>query len=285
MPDSRKPAGTWAAWALVLILLAAAYWPVVGYLIKNWWIDPNYSHGFLVPLVTAWLLWSRRQGLAQAAGRPSPWGLVVVGLGLVLLILGRWGHELFLQRISLVPVLWGLVLTAWGWPVARATLFPFAYLFFMIPLPYLIYDALAFPLRLVAASLAGDLLRLWGLPVLVEGNIIHLPRNVLDVVDACSGIRSLVSLLAAAVIMVYLWLSRFWSRALVVMLVPPVAILTNSLRVVIAGILAENYGPSMLEGATHDLVGWLVFLAAFGLILVITLVLGRLEGRGREKTT
>ncbi len=289
MSDARKPPGAaspwpWLSWLLVLILLTAAYWPVVGYLVKNWWIDPNYSHGFLVPLVTAWLLWSRRQRLAAAASGPSPWGLVVVALGLLLLILGRWGHELFVQRISLVPVLWGLVWTYWGWPVARGALFPFAYLFFMIPLPYLIYDSLAFPLRLVAASLAGKLLRLWGLPVLVEGNVINLPRNVLDVVDACSGIRSLVSLLAAAVIMVYLWLRRFWSRALVVLLVPPVAVFTNSLRVVIAGILAERYGPAMLEGATHDLVGWMVFLAAFALVLCLTLLLARLEGPEREDT-
>ncbi len=286
MSDLRKPtaASTWRrlCWLLVLVLLALAYWPVVSYLVENWWIDPNYSHGFLVPLVTAWLLWSRRRRLAAAAGNPSPWGLLVVGLGLVLLILGRWGHELFLQRISLVPVLWGLVLTYWGWPLARGALFPFAYLFFMIPLPYLIYDSLAFPLRLLSASLAGDMLRLWGLPVLVEGNIIHLPRNVLDVVNACSGIRSLVSLLAAAVILVYLWLRHFWSRALVVLMVPPVAVFTNSLRVVVAGILAEHYGPAMLEGATHDLVGWLVFLGAFGLVLVLTLLLARLEGGKKE---
>jgi exosortase len=262
----RLPRTLLGAWLALGAALAAVYLPHVAYMVQNWWTDPNYSHGFLIPAVAGWLIWRRRQELAGLPARPSAWGVAVIAGGLLLLVLGQAGHELFLRRLSLVPVLWGVVLAYWGWPVARAVGFPFAYLILMIPLPYVVYDSVAFPLRLVAAGLAGGLLELSGTPVLVEGNIIHLPSTVLNVVDACSGVRSLVSLLAVALLFARLLLHSWWRRALLVLAVPPVAVATNALRVVAAGLLAEHWGEQTLQGATHDLTGWLVFMAAFGLL-------------------
>ncbi len=280
-PSLRRlaPAET-AAWLLVGALLVWIYAPHVVYMVQNWWSDPNYSHGFLVPLVAAYLVWHQRKELAQAAAGPNAWGLVVIWVGLVLLVVGQVGHEFFLRRLSLIPVLWGLALTAWGWSLARRVWFPAAYLVLMIPLPYVLYDSVAFPLRLVAASFAGWVLQLWGLPVLVEGNVIHLPSSVLDVVDACSGIRSLISLLAVGVLLAYFLLPRRWQQVLLVFLVLPVAVVTNALRVVIAGLLAERFGPAVLKGATHDLTGWLVFMAAFAILAGMTWLLRRV-GPGR----
>lgn len=272
-----------AAWLLLGLALLAVYAPHLAYMAENWWNDPNYSHGFLVPLVAAYLLWRDRQRLMQAAAGPNAWGLVVLAAGLLILVAGLVGHEFFLRRFSLLPVLWGLALTAWGWGLARRVWFPALYLVLMIPLPYVVYDSVAFPLRLVAASFAGWVLRLTGLPVLVEGNIIHLPNAVLDVVDACSGIRSLISLLAVGLLLAYFLPPRLWQKLLLVLLVPPVAVFMNALRVVSAGLLAESYGPGSLEGVMHDFTGWLVFMAAFALLAFMAWLMRRFSSHTSEE--
>lgn len=261
------------AWIITAGLVLWVYAPIVYWMLVNWYNDPNYSHGFLVPLVSAYLVWRRKDQLKRHIAGPAPLGLLPVAVGAVLLLIGTLAHEFYLQRISLIPVLWGLVWLAWGWGVARRTLFAALYLVLMVPLPYVVYDAVAFPLRLVAAKIAGWGIRLFGIPVLVEGNILHLPDIVLNVVDACSGIRSLISLLAAGVILAYLMLPNRWSKILVIILVLPVAVFTNALRVVVAGLLGQYFGKSMLEGVMHDFTGWLVFLLAFVLLAGVTWLL------------
>ncbi|MCF8034416.1 MAG: exosortase [Desulfarculaceae bacterium] len=272
------------AWAVVLGLLAWIYTPHVWGMVNNWWVDPNYSHGFLVPLISAYLIWRQRKQLAEVAAGPNYFGLAVVAAGLLVLVVGQLAHEFYLRRVSLIPVMWGLVFLAWGWPVARRTIFAFAYLILMVPLPYLIYDAVAFPLRLFAAEVAAWGIRLFGIPVYLEGNVIHLPNLVMNVVDACSGIRSLISLLAVGVILAYLILPKRWVKVLVVLLVVPVAVFTNALRVTAAGVLAFYWGPETLEGVMHDFVGWLVFMAGFVFLLFITLGLKKLFPEGRRQS-
>lgn len=283
-PETRNapPVLTWLAWAVVLGLLAWIYAPHMAGMVANWWTDPNYSHGFLVPLISAYLIWRQRKELAGAAKKANYLGLAVVAAGLVLLVLGQLAHEFYLRRISIIPVMWGLVLLAWGWSVARRVLFAFAYLILMVPLPYLLYDAVAFPLRLIAAQIAAWGIRLFGIPVYLEGNIIHLPNLVMDIVDACSGIRSLISLLAVGMILAYLILPNRWSKVVVVLLVPPVAVVTNALRVTLAGLLSQWVGPQTLEGVMHDFVGWAVFMAGFVLLLFITLLFKKLSSPRKE---
>ena len=166
------------------------------------------------------------------------------------------------------------------WP--GGCIFAFAYLILMVPLPYLLYDAVAFPLRLVAAEIAAWGIRLFGIPVYLEGNVIHLPNITLNIVDACSGIRSLISLLAVGMILAYLILPNRWVKVVVVVLVPPVAVLTNALRVTLAGVLSQWVGPETLKGVMHDFVGWLVFMAGFLLLLAITLALKKLSSPAKE---
>ncbi len=281
-PTKTSPMLTWLAWAVVLGLLVWVYAPHVAGMVANWWRDPNYSHGFLVPLISAYLIWRQRKELAETVKKPNYLGLAVVVAGLLVLVLGQLAHEFYLRRISLIPVMWGLVLLAWGWRVARRLIFAFAYLILMVPLPYLLYDAVAFPLRLVAAKIAAWGIRLFGIPVFLEGNVIHLPNLVMNVVDACSGIRSLISLLAVGVILAYLILPNRWVKVLVVILVPPVAVLTNALRVTLAGVLSQWVGPETLEGVMHDFVGWLVFMAGFVLLLLITLLLKKVSPPRKE---
>lgn len=268
-PAAKRPTLV-LAWAVCGALLLWVYGPIIAKMVLNWYNDPNYSHGFLVPLVSGYLVWRQKDKLRLMAHGPASGGLVVVAGGLFMLLAGLLAHELYLQRLSLIPVLWGLAWITWGWSVAARTIFAALYLVMMIPLPYVIYDAVAFPLRLVAAQLAGWGIRLVGVPVLVEGNILHLPDVTLNVVDACSGIRSLISLLAAGVILAYLMLPNRWSKVLVILLVAPVAVFTNALRVMVAGVMAQHFGPGVLKGAMHDFTGWVVFLVAFGIMAAIT---------------
>lgn len=263
-------------WALVAALLLWIYLPHIISMVQNWWADPNYSHGFLVPIVSAGLIWRQRHKLASRVAGPNYWGLAAIGGALAMLLVGQLGHEFYLRRLSLIPVLWGLVLLVWGWPVARRLWFAFAYLILMVPLPYMLYDAVAFPLRLVAARIAAWGVRLFGVPAFVEGNTVHLPNVVLNVVDACSGIRSLISLLAVGVILAYIMLPNRWIKAVVVLLVLPVAVFTNALRVTVAGLAAEWISKKTLEGVMHDFVGWVVFMVGFAILFGITLGLKKL---------
>lgn len=264
------------AWALVLGLLIWIYTPHIVSMVASWWDDPNYSHGFLVPIVAAGLIWRQRKQLSDLAAGPEYWGLAVIGLSLAVLVVGQMAHEFYLRRLSLIPVMWGLVLLAWGWPVARRLWFAFVYLVLMVPLPYMLYDAVAFPLRLIAAQIAAWVIRLMGVPVYLEGNVLHLPNVVLNVVDACSGIRSLISLLAVGVILAYLILPNRWIKFVVVLLVVPVAVMSNAIRVAVAGLAAEWIGPETLEGVMHDAVGWVVFMIGFLILLGITVGLEKI---------
>ncbi len=279
-PDWRSDKAALAAGLALAALLLWLYLPLVASMVKNWWVDPNYSHGFLVPVVAGGLIWRQREKLFRLAAGPQPLGLLFMAGGILILLVGQLGHEFFLRRFSLLPVLWGLIMLAWGWPVARQVAFAFAYMVLMIPWPYVLYDSLAFPLRLLAASLAGWGIRLFGVPVLVEGNMLHLPTFSMDVVDACSGIRSLVSLLAVGALLAYLYLPRRWLKVVLVLLVPLVAVLTNSARVMITGLLGLRFGEAVTEGAGHDFVGWLVFMAGFLLLAGLTWLLGRLGPKG-----
>lgn len=264
------------ALAACILTLALIYGSHIASMADNWWNDPNYSHGILIPFVSAYLIWRHREALPGLVDKPCSWGFGVILIGMALLAAGYWGSEFFLKRLSLIPVLWGLVLLVWGWKIAKRLWFAFAYLILMIPLPYVIYDSVAFPLRLIAASLAGGVLDAMGTPTLVEGNVIHLPYIVLNVVDACSGVRSLISLLAAGTILAYLILPNRISKIIIVLLVLPVTIGTNAIRVVLAGVIAKSMGREAIEGSMHDLVGWAVFMVAFIFLALITMLFNKI---------
>ena len=269
--------------AVVLASMGVLYASVIPPLVQDWYLDENYSHGFLVPLISGYLLWSRREDLRRAArlSQPSWMGFVLCVLSLALYVLGRAGAELFLQRSSLVLLLMGTVLWLWGWGVFRKALFPLAFLFFMVPLPYIVYDSIAFPLKLLAAKVATEALFYLGVPVYREGNIIHLASQTLEVADACSGIRSLMSLLALGVIYAYFVESAWWKRLIIVLSTVPIAIAANAARVAGTGVLTHYVSPEAAEGFFHTFSGWLVFVAAFALLFAVGGIL-RLVGRRRR---
>jgi exosortase len=247
--------------------MAVAYGPLLAGLATQWFADDQYSHGVLVAPLSAWFAWHRRAALAAAPRRPTIWGFAVVACSLLLLVVGTLGAELFLARISVVGVVAGSVLALLGMPSLRVLAFPIAFLLLMIPLPTIVFNELTVPLQLLASSAGEATLRLAGVPVFREGNILELARVRLEVADACSGIRSLFSLLAVALVLGEMRDLPRKSRAALALMTMPVAIAANALRVALTGMAAQAIGPAVTEGFLHSLSGWLVFVFAIGVLL------------------
>jgi len=254
-------------------LIGFLYYDILARLAMNWWTDPNFSHGFLVPIFSAFLVWRDRKQLAALPKKPSWFGLAVIAGGLVVLIVGVLGAELFLSRSSLVLLLAGLLICFLGWGHFRAILFPLAFLFFMIPIPVIVFNQIAFPLQFLAARLGSSLLELFGVPVLREGNVIQLPTMALEVAQACSGIRSLMSLGALAVIYGYFLETRNLHRVLLALAAIPIAIAANGLRVMGTGLLGYYWDPDKAEGFFHTFSGWVIFIISLALLFSFHAVL------------
>jgi exosortase len=257
------------AGGLVLAGLAILYRDVVPELVNAWGTDDNYSHGYLIPPIAAYLAWERRHKFLAAPASSSVFGLVVVLGSLLVLAVGVLGIELFLTRISLLGALVGTVLFLWGWARLRVMLFPLCFLVLMVPLPAIIFNQIAFPLQMIASQFGESVIRAANIPVLREGNVLILANITLEVAEACSGIRSLISLLTLAVVFGYVGDQRNWVRVVIALAAIPVAVITNGARVAGTGIAARYYGSVAAEGFFHEFSGWLVFVAAFALLLMI----------------
>src|SRR5215813_7277006 len=252
----------WLVTTLFLALLGALYWAILRDLVWQWWDDPNYSHGFVVAFVSGFLAWQRRKELVAIPQQGSWIGLLVLMVGVVELLLGDIGAELFLMRSSLIIIVSGLVLFHLGPRVLRVLAFPLAFLFFLVPIPSVLFYAVAFPLQNLAARNAASILDLLGVPVLLDGNVIHLSQISLGVTEACSGIRSLISLLALAVAWAYLITPGTWAKAVLVASVVPITIAANAGRVVVTGLVGQWFGANYATGVYHTFSGYLIFLFA-----------------------
>jgi exosortase len=254
-----KPA---AATAILASTLATLYWSILGGLVTQWWDDANYTHGFLVPVFSGFLIWRERARLMATIRQGSPWGLAVLVGGIGILMLGSIGSENFLMRSSLIVVLAGLVLFHLGTRLFRIVLFPLAFLLFMVPLPGVVFYAVTFPLQRLAAEQAAWTLDLLGVPVLLDGNVIHLSQITLGVTEACSGIRSLISLLASAVAWAYLTLPIGFVAVIFVLLAIPITIFANAARVVATGLIGQWFGVEYASGFFHEFAGLAVYSLA-----------------------
>lgn len=254
---------------LVVGGILLAYWSTMTGLVDAWSNDDNYSHGFFIVPLAAYFAWERRAAFLAAPHRPAWPGLLAVAGGLLLLVAGTLGAEFFLARVSLVAVGAGTVLFLYGWARLRVLAFPLAFLLLMVPLPALIFNQIAFPLQLLASYIGERAIDTMEIPILREGNVLILANHTLEVAEACSGIRSLVSLFTLGLVFGYFTDDRPWVRAVIALSSIPLAILTNGLRVASAGAAAHHYGAAGLEGVFHDLSGWLVFAVAFLLMFAL----------------
>ena len=264
---------------LVLIAggLAIAYRNVVPQLVQSWSYDPNYSHGYLIVPIAAYLGWERRHRFLSAPSRSTNWGLAVIAGSLLVLATGVLGVELFLTRVSLLGTIAGIVLYFFGWQRLRVMAFPLAFLLLMIPLPAIAFNQISFPLQLVASQFGEILVRAAGLDVARDGNVIVLENITLQVAEACSGIRSLVSLLTLGIVFANVADTRTWMRIAIAASTIPVAIGTNGLRIAGTAVASHYYGAAAAEGFFHEFSGWVLFgLAVAATVLVhrVLLLLG-----------
>jgi exosortase len=264
---ARRPLYAYAAVVFGFMLL---FWPVITHLVGQWYTDADYSYGFLVPLFSGFLIWQKREQLAQLQAQPSNWGLAIVLFSLGLLFLGSLGAELFLTRIALLGTVIGLVIFLLGFGMLRALAFPLGFLFLMVPLPVIVYNEIVFPLQLMASRFAATCLQnASAIPVLREGNLLILPNYTLEVVEACSGIRSLMSLTALALAYGYVVEPRRALRWVLLAVVVPIAVLSNGLRVISAAIAVYYFGPAAGEGLLHATTGLVIFFVATILLLAV----------------
>ncbi len=260
---------------ILTLLLGFLYYDVLAGLMYDWDADPDYSHGFLVPFISAYFVWERWTTLTTLAVSPNGWGIPLLGFAVLMLVIGSVGAELFTQRLSLIVVLGSLVLLILGKEFLSRLSLPIAFLIFMIPLPVIVVNTIAFPLQLFAAQTAAFCLFNLGIPVLREGNLIYLATATLEVAEACSGLRSLMALLALGSVYGYFSQKIMWKRWALVVISIPIAILANVFRVTGTGVLANYWGPEAAEGFYHTFEGWLVFVVAFVLLLACGTLLSR----------
>jgi len=259
------------------LCVGVLYYRVFENLVHDWGQLPDFSHGFLIPFVSLYLVWDRRQILGKLNVRPDATGYLILLTGIFLLFLGNLAHENFIMRISFLFVISGIMIALLGWAYYKAFFFPIAFLIFMIPIPSILLQKITFPLQLLVSQSSQQVLGVIGVPMLREGNIIILSNARLEVAEACSGIRSLMSLLALGTIVAYFTQKDRLKQAIIIFSCIPLAIIVNVMRVVITVILTERYGSSAAEGLSHSFGGLITFFVALILLLLIGALLSRLS--------
>ena len=259
-------------WVIIAGVITLLYGNVLWQWGLDLWNDPNYSHGLFIPLISLYFLKNKINTLRNAETKPSDAGILVVLFALCLFILGYVAGEFFSKRISFIILLYGIVLFLEGREKIKILRFPILILLFCVPLPYIFYNAVAFPLKLVATKIAFGFFKLLGFPAFREGNIITLSHTTLQVVDACSGIRSLMTLFTLAFFLAYFRHRHLWKRLLILILAAPLAVLANAVRVTSTGVLTK-YNPAWGEGFLHELSGWIVFVLSFILLIGISFLM------------
>jgi exosortase D (VPLPA-CTERM-specific) len=287
--EPLAPASVWRLPTSFVLLVAVvgilSLWPFWDGLTMmwGWWIDaPEYSHGLLIPPVAVFLIWQQKHRLERIPFQGSWWGVGLVLLGGAALLVGQLGTVLTLVQYAYLITLYGLILAFVGWPAFRIIAVPMLILLFMIPLPQFVLANLSVKLQLLSSQIGVMLMRLFGISVFVEGNVIDLGGYKLEVAEACSGLRYLFPLMTLGFLMAYFYKGAFWKRALLFLSSIPITVLMNSLRVGLIGISVERWGMQMAEGFLHELQGWAMFMLSAALMLGEIVLLNRI---GRESGT
>jgi exosortase len=252
-------------WFAALLLLC--YAPMLRALFHQWQSDDDMGHGMFVPVIAAYIAWSRRERLLEIAPKPNSWGLLLVVLASMQLCVASFAGELFLARTAVILAVIGTLLYLRGFETVRALAFPLALLLFMVPLPGIIYKQITFPLQLLASRIAESTLELAGITVLRDGNILEFSNLKLSVVEACSGIRSLLSLAFFSLAYSFFCDEKVWMRWVLLLGTVPIALIANASRIVVSGV-AGRYSPELAEGVFHFVSSWIIFTAAVTIFLL-----------------
>jgi exosortase len=259
----------WLPCAIIAVLLCVLYYRVAIKLVYDWYSIPDYSHGFLVPFFAAFLIWDKRKELNTTPIRQSWAGIALVIFSIAVLILGVYGVDLFTSRMSFVMLLTGLIWTFFGWAMVKALRFPLVVLVLAIPFPAIVFNQITFPLQLLASRIASEILPILGVPTLHEGNVIELPIMKLEVAEACSGIRSLMSLFTLAVFYGY-FLEKTTKRRIILALASiPIAVAANVFRIVGTGLCVQYWDPDKALGFFHEFSGWVMFVISLACLYLV----------------
>lgn len=271
----------WLTIAWFAFLLAILFFPVIRVMVKEWIDDESMGHGFFVVPVAAYVVWQRRDEVLNTplAGHWTGWVLVLAAF--FQLIAGFLGADFFVMRMALLFSLLGLIVTLCGWKMVKVLAFPLFLLLFMIRIPLFIYSQITFPLQLLASSIASETLNFIGIPVYQDGNILELPNQRLSVVEACSGIRSLLSLSFLALVYGYFFDHRPWMKWVLLIASVPIAIMANAARVTLTGLISTSR-PDLAAGIYHSLEGWVIFMVALAALLATHALIGKLLAFGRR---
>jgi exosortase len=288
LPQASPPSASsrldWLPYVIIAILLAVLYYRVAVKLVYDWYTIPDYSHGFLVPFFAAFLIWDKRKILKATPIRQTWSGIALIVFAIMVLILGVYGVELFTARISFILLMTGLIATFFGWGMVRELRFPLLVLVLAIPFPAILFNRITFPLQLLASKIASDILPFLGVPTLHEGNVIELPIMKLEVAEACSGIRSLMSLFTLAVFYGY-FLEKTTKRRLILALASiPIAVTANVARIVGTGLCVQYWDPEKALGFFHEFSGWVMFVVSLACLFLVHRAM-RLISPVKAKTT
>jgi exosortase len=264
----------WSSLVWFAALIALCYWPVLVRLVSQWNNDEDMGHGFFVPVLAAYIAWEKRNEFLAVPAKANWWGLAVVVYAAIQLCVGALGAELFLQRTAIVLSIIGAVWFVGGTRRLLVLRFPLFLLFFMVPIPAILYNQITFPLQLLASRAAEWSLMAIGIPVLREGNILELAGEKLSVVEACSGIRSLLTLSFLSLVYGYFFEKTTWMRVLLFVATAPIAMLANSARITLTGILSE-YKPELAHGFFHSASGWVIFMVALAMLALFHQIVNR----------
>lgn len=277
----RYPPLIWLSWGILLALLGFIYQDGLARMLTNWIDNEEYSHGWFIPLISGYLIWQKRDEISSLpVDKPWP-GVVLTLFGLAIYFLGEMSAITVIVMYSMIIVLAGVAMSLVGWTIFKRIWIAFLFLVFMIPIPSVIYQQLSQSMQLISSELGVMIIRLLGISVYLEGNVIDLGTYKLQVVEACSGLRYLFPLMSLAFICAYFFRDAFWKRILVFFSSIPIAISLNSLRIGVIGILVEYFGSDMAEGFLHDFEGWIVFMICLALLLLEIWALSRIRGKRR----
>jgi exosortase len=274
-PQSKSFDVPWLTLAWFLGLLILCYGPVLLRLVDQWNNDEDMGHGFFVPVIAGYIAWQKKDELLKHPLKPNLWGILIVLLAACQLYIGTLGAELFLARTAFIEATIGAVLCLGGFYALRVMAFPLIVLCFMIPIPAVIYNQITFPLQLFASNVAAVALEALGIPVLRDGNVLELPSQKLNVVEACSGIRSLLSLTFLSIVYGYFFDKKGWMRVALFLAVVPIAIIANAGRVTLTGLMSEM-NPEWAHGSAHTASGWVIFMIALFMMVVTHTLFNRI---------
>ena len=270
----------WAGVILVSLFLGLLFKDSLASMVDIWINMEEYGHGFLLPVISAFLIWQKKDVLERLEFNGSWYGVLIVVIGQLLFILGDISELTTIIQYSFLIVVYGLFLSFVGWSAFKILVMPLLILFFMIPLPNIVFNSLSAELQLISSQIGVFVIRLFGISVFLEGNVIDLGQYKLQVVEACSGLRYLFPLMSLSFIAAYFFKGALWKRILIFLSAIPLTVFMNSFRIGVIGVLVEYWGSGMAEGFLHDFEGWVVFM---GCIVLLIFEMWLLASIGKNK--